>query len=66
MTRTIHTDTEFHRAIASAVRNLNQRRLEDIRREVTDWLEPQDEKDAREEMIDAVAEALAELIDCAY
>jgi len=54
----IHTLHDLHRALARALNSGSEDLLDHCQRTVNDWLIPQHERDALNELIEAAGEAL--------
>lgn len=57
---TINYPHDVYTAVAAAIENRDAEMIEDIRRECSDWLEPEDVKSARDLMLTAVSELIYE------
>lgn len=52
---------DVYSAVAAAIEGRDPEMIEAIRRKCADWMEPENEKKAREQMLNAVAEMIYEL-----
>lgn len=52
---------DVYTAVAVAIENRDAEMIEDIRYKCSDWLEPEDVKSARDQMLTAVSELIYEM-----
>ena len=60
----INNEAQFHEALAEAINARNPAKVDAIQWIVMDWMEVEEQKDARRELIEAVSALLTDL-DCA-
>lgn len=61
----ISYEKDVYKAIAMAIETRDIRLVENVMKQTSDWLEPDDVKQARNMMLDAVSELLYEVQDLA-